>query len=199
MESYIVQFDFSAAFDRVSHSGLLFKLKSIGLGGCMLSTCMEFLSNRRQRVMMVDSATSAWIPIVSGEPQGSVLGHFLFILYASEMLGPDRKQTICPCWWRHITGSCLQASRHLLLLPPLTGTWLRFRSCASITDCREWRTWLDSTKWLDRTFFSCPLHFFPQSFSSSYIPSVSLSCFNLAVPMRKCLGKLSCMSSPFSI
>ena len=29
--------------------------------------------------------------------------------------------------------------------------------------------------------------------------SVSLSYFNLAVPMRKCLGKHSCMSSPFSI
>ena len=33
MESHIVQLYFSAAFDRVSHSGLLFKLKSIGVGG----------------------------------------------------------------------------------------------------------------------------------------------------------------------
>ena len=32
MESNIVQLDFSAAFDRVSHSGLVFKLKSIGVG-----------------------------------------------------------------------------------------------------------------------------------------------------------------------
>ena len=36
MESYIVQLDFSAAFDRVSHSGLLFKFKSIGVGGIVL-------------------------------------------------------------------------------------------------------------------------------------------------------------------
>ena len=36
MESYIVQLDFSAAFDRVSPSGLLFKLKSIGVGGSVL-------------------------------------------------------------------------------------------------------------------------------------------------------------------
>ena len=35
IETYIVQIDFSAAFDRVSNSGLLFKLKSIALGGCM--------------------------------------------------------------------------------------------------------------------------------------------------------------------
>ena len=47
MESYIVQLDFSAAFDRVSHSALVFKLKSIGVGGSVLSICREFLSNRR--------------------------------------------------------------------------------------------------------------------------------------------------------
>ena len=52
MESYNVQLDFSAAFDRVSHSGLLFKLKSIGVGGSVLSICTEFLSYHRQRVMV---------------------------------------------------------------------------------------------------------------------------------------------------
>ena len=34
IESYIVQLDFSAAFDRVNHSGFLFKLKSIGVAIC---------------------------------------------------------------------------------------------------------------------------------------------------------------------
>ena len=32
MESYIVHLDFNAALERVSHSGLLFKLKSISVG-----------------------------------------------------------------------------------------------------------------------------------------------------------------------
>ena len=77
MESYIVQLDFSSAFDRVSHSGLLFKLKSIGVGGSVLSICTEFLSDRRQRVV-VDGAANEWIPIISGMPQGSVLGPLLF-------------------------------------------------------------------------------------------------------------------------
>ena len=36
MESYIFQLDFSAAFDRVSHRRLLFKLKSIGVGAINL-------------------------------------------------------------------------------------------------------------------------------------------------------------------
>ena len=81
MEPYIVQLDFSAAFDRVSHSGLLFKLKSIGVGGSMLSICREFLSKR----VVVDGATSEWIPIVFGMPQGSVLGPLPFILYSRNM------------------------------------------------------------------------------------------------------------------
>ena len=83
MEYYIFQLDFSAAFDRVIHSGLLFKLKSIGVCGSVMSICREFLSNRRQRVV-VDGATSEWIQIVSGVPQGNVLGPLLFILYISE-------------------------------------------------------------------------------------------------------------------
>ena len=49
----------------------------------MMFMCREFLSNRRQRVV-VDGATSDWIPIVSGVRQGSVLGALL-ILYTSEM------------------------------------------------------------------------------------------------------------------
>ena len=40
---------------RVSHSGLLFKLKSIGVDGSVLYICTEFLSNSRQRVV-VDGA-----------------------------------------------------------------------------------------------------------------------------------------------
>ena len=75
MEAYIVKFEFSAAFDRVSHSGLLFKLKCIGVGGSVLSICREF----------IDGAMSEWTPIVSGVPQGGVLGPLLFIIYTSEM------------------------------------------------------------------------------------------------------------------
>ena len=84
MESYIVQLDFTAAFDRLSHSGLLLELKSICVGGSVLSICTEFFSDRRQRVM-VDGAAIEWIPIISGFPQGSVLGSLQFILYTSEM------------------------------------------------------------------------------------------------------------------
>ena len=81
MESCIVQLDFSAACDRVSHSGLLFKLKSIGVGGSVLS----ILRSWSPTAVVVNGATTEWIPIVSGVPRESVLGHFLLILYTSEM------------------------------------------------------------------------------------------------------------------
>ena len=84
MEPYIAQLDFNAVFDRVSYSGLLFKLKSIGVGGSVLSIWREFLFNHRQRVV-VDGATSEWIPRVFGVPNGSVLGSLLFILYTCEV------------------------------------------------------------------------------------------------------------------
>ena len=43
--------------DRVNHSGVSFKLKSIGVGGSVLSISREFLSTRRQGVV-VDGATN---------------------------------------------------------------------------------------------------------------------------------------------
>ena len=64
--------------------GLLFKSIFIGVGGSVLSICTEFLSDRRQRVV-VDGAASEWMPVISGVPQGSVLGPLLFILYTSKM------------------------------------------------------------------------------------------------------------------
>ena len=84
MEFNILQLHFSAAIDRLSHSGILFKLKSIGVGGSVLSICTEFVFDRRQRVVVVGAA-SEWILIISGVPQGSLLGPLLFILYTSEM------------------------------------------------------------------------------------------------------------------
>ena len=80
----IVQIDFSAAFYRVNHLGILYKLCSVGIGGSVLSILMEFLSNRSQQVM-VDGCRSKLVNVVSGVPQDSVLGPLLFLQYTSEL------------------------------------------------------------------------------------------------------------------
>ena len=45
-EARIVQIDFSAAFDRVNHQGILYRLSSVGIGGSVFSVLTQFLSNR---------------------------------------------------------------------------------------------------------------------------------------------------------
>jgi hypothetical protein len=83
-ECRLVQLDFSAAFDRVSHTGLLYRLQCLGVGDRFLGVCREFLSGRKQKVV-VDGSSSGAVDVVSGVPQGSVLGPLLFILYTAEM------------------------------------------------------------------------------------------------------------------
>ena len=83
-EARIVQIDFSAAFDRVNHLGILYTLCSVGIGGSLLSILSQFPSNRSQQVM-VDGCRSKLVNVVSEVPQGSVLGTLLFLLYTSEL------------------------------------------------------------------------------------------------------------------
>ena len=82
-EARIVQIDFSAAFDRVNHQGILYRLCSVSIGGSVLSILTQFLSNRSQHYG--GGCWSKLVDIVSEVPQGSVLGPLLFLLYTSEL------------------------------------------------------------------------------------------------------------------
>ena len=71
-EARIVQIDFSAAFGMVNHLIILYKLCSVGIGGSVLSTLTQFLSNRSQHTM-VDGCQSKLVMVVSGVPlEGAV-------------------------------------------------------------------------------------------------------------------------------
>ena len=79
-----MQIEFSAAFDRINHLGILYKLCSVGIGGSVLSILIQFLSNQSQQVM-VDGCRSKLVNVVSGVPQDNVLGQLLFLLNTSEL------------------------------------------------------------------------------------------------------------------
>ena len=76
--------DFSKAFDSVSHRLLIHKLQSSGFHSHLLNWFKAYLMGREQRVV-VDSLNSDWLPVLSGVPQGSILGPMLFLCYINDM------------------------------------------------------------------------------------------------------------------
>ena len=74
----VVYLDSSKDFDKVSHNRLINKIKAHGIG-CFVANWIEsWLSNRYQRVVL-NGYMSDCLPVLSGVPQGSVLGHILYI------------------------------------------------------------------------------------------------------------------------
>lgn len=81
----VIHIDFVKAFDSICHRKLLMKLESFGINYELLTWIREFICGRRQCVM-IENVCSQEVPVVSGVPQGSVIGPYLFLIYINDIV-----------------------------------------------------------------------------------------------------------------
>lgn len=80
----LILLDYSKAFDCINHEVLLSILSYIGLGQNALHLLNNYLTNRKQIVMLNNDVSQEGL-LDRGVPQGSILGPLLFSIYTSQL------------------------------------------------------------------------------------------------------------------
>ena len=162
----VIYIDLAKAFDTVSHSKLLQKLCALGVGGCLLRWLRKFLVGRVQSVRVGTSISSA-VPVMSGIPQGTILGPLLFLLYVNDL--PDTLATSnsnlilyaddSKLYWRtSSTNECLLLASDLLSLEEWFSRW---QLTVNISKCEVLNVGFDNSMFP----FRIGNHIMPQSSS----------------------------------
>ena len=67
---------------KIWYAELVYTLRQNGICGDLINIIHDFLTNRKQRVVLIGQYLS-WFDILAGVPQGSIFGPLLFLIYVN--------------------------------------------------------------------------------------------------------------------